>query len=133
MKHAELAAVLDSGLAYARTARIPHRCVTADELHGHEVIHEYEIPVLNAKSWSRQFRTTLLEAEQLAGRLREEHPGEKVTVEPVRNRNYPAKAEGCRGDIPVGDLYVEYVGESAFAQSGRAYCVPCGLNCWSRA
>jgi hypothetical protein len=31
----------------------------------------------------------------------------------------------CGVEIPVGALYVEYLGESALYESGARYCVPC--------
>jgi hypothetical protein len=38
----------------------------------------------------------------------------------------------CLQDINPGDVYGEYVGEAAFAESGRPYCQQCAAAVWSR-
>jgi hypothetical protein len=37
----------------------------------------------------------------------------------------------CQQTIKPGDEYVEYIGEASAYQSGKRYCLPCGVESWS--
>jgi hypothetical protein len=129
MTKAELAALIRPefrDVAVARTAHKPHRCVCADEFRGFEVNSEFPHVTDGVRSVSSTW-PDLESAEKHAVWAREQRPEATVSIVPKPNPNY---RPDCLGDIPARSLYISYVGEAAFAKSGRAYCRSCGPAWW---
>jgi len=103
-------------VAMARVARKPHRCVCADQHRGVEVRSEFPRVTHGVCSVS-SIVDDLDAAERHAAWAREHRPEAEVSVRPRPNPNY---RPGCLIDIPVRAVYVDYVGEAAFAESDRA-------------
>jgi hypothetical protein len=109
-----------------RTARIPHRCVCADQYRAFEV-HSVFPRVTNGV---RSVTTTLDDreaAETHAAWAREHRPEAEVSIEPRPNPNY---RPDCLGSIQPGQVYADYIGEAAMAESGRPYCSRCAPEVW---
>jgi hypothetical protein len=111
-----------------RTARILYKCVCAEEVLDFTVHSGWPYPVGGVLAVSSTW-PNLASAEVHAASAREHRPEAEVAIEPRSNPNY---REGCLGDIKPGDLYFDYVGEAAFAESGRPYCQTCGIAVWSK-
>lgn len=43
----------------------------------------------------------------------------------------PCLHPDCMKEISPGGQYVEYLGEAAVRQSGKTYCIPCGVATWA--
>jgi hypothetical protein len=65
-------------------------------------------------------------AERHAEWAREHRPEATVSIVPRLNPNY---RQDCGGDIPVRALYVDYIGEAAFAESGSPLLSPLRHSC----
>ncbi len=116
-------------VAIARSARKPHTCVGAAEVRKYVITVEYPEPPAGGITSSSAEAGTPQEAERQAADRRHDHPGATVTIEPRRNPNY---RPDCLGVIAPGDVYVEYVGDAGMAETGRPYCLRCGLAAWGR-
>jgi hypothetical protein len=127
MTKAELSAAIDEdqwpGMCVARTAKIAHRCVCADQMRPSWWVKVTSAGTGNAQSYKR----TREEIEELAGRRRAQYPGAGIEVGQDPNPNY---RPDCLGVILPGDVYADYLGESAAYQSGRPYCRRCAVAVW---
>jgi hypothetical protein len=131
MNKTELGALISpefGGVAIARTARKPHRCVCADEHRGFEVKSEFPRVTNGVRSVS-SILDDLEAAQRHAAWAREHRPEAEISIIPRPNPNH---RPDCLGDIPVRSPYVDYSGEAAFAESGRAYCRSCGIAVWGQ-
>jgi hypothetical protein len=131
MTKAELAALIRpefGGVAVVRVARKPHRCVCANEHRAFEVKSEFPRVTNGVRSVSSML-DDLKAAERHAAWAREHRPEAEISIVPRPNPNY---RPDCLVDIPVRAPYVDYIGESAFAESGRAYCRVCGPAVWGQ-
>jgi hypothetical protein len=129
MTRAELAALIRpefTDVAIARTARKPHRCVCADEHRGFEVKSEFPRVTDGVRSVS-SIHDELEAAERHAEWARDHRPEATVAIIPRPNPNH---RPDCLVDIKWGQPYVDYIGEAAFAESGRSYCRTCGIAVW---
>src|SRR5262249_52941710 len=114
-------------VAIARRARKPHTCVGAAEVRKHVITVQYAEPLPGGITSTSAGAGTPEEAERRATDLLRGHPGAIAIIEPRRNPNY---RPDCLGAIAPGDLYVEYVGDAGMAETGRPYCLRCGLAAW---
>ena len=110
-----------------RAARIPRQCTCAEEFRSFTVTSAYPRPVDGVTSVSSTW-PNLASAEAHANWARENRPEAEVTLEPRRNPNH---RPDCLRDIQPGDVYAEYIGEAAFAESGTPYCSVCAKEVWS--
>jgi hypothetical protein len=115
-------------VAIARTAQKPHVCVGAAEVRKYVITVTYPQPLPGGATSTSAEADTPGEAEQQAAARLRDHPGATATIEPRRNRDY---RPDCLGAITPGDLYVEYVGDAGFAETGSPYCLRCGLAAWA--
>jgi hypothetical protein len=109
-----------------RTARIPHRCVCREEFRSFTVTSAYSRPVDGVLSVSSTW-PNLPSAEAHAAWARENRPEAEITITPLRNPNH---RPGCLGHIQPGDVYADYIGEAAMAESGKPYCGACASEVW---
>jgi hypothetical protein len=114
-------------VAIARTARKPHTCVGDAEVRKYVITVDYPEPLPGGITSAWAEAGTPEEAERRATDLLRGHRGATAIIEPGRNPNY---RPDCLGSIAPGDLYVEYVGDAAMAETGRPYCLRCGLATW---
>lgn len=118
-------------LGFIRTARKPWRCTCANPIRCWQV----EAKCGTGTSW----RTCNTEADAQAaaaeaatrpchgGRFCE---GRTFEIKAIPNPNY---REDCDGDIPVGTLHYEYMGDALAYQSGSRYCLRCATEVWGEA
>lgn len=59
-------------------------------------------------------------------------PWRCICADPVRRSGSPNPnfRPECEGDIPVGTVHVEYLGEVAGYESGYRYCATCAVAVW---
>lgn len=129
---AELAAAIDpqwDDCIVIRRARKAHTCV------GKREIRAYIITTTYGKVRPGNVTSSEWEAFSATGaagwivQQKRRYPDATFAVERRPNPNY---RPDCLGDIAPGDLYVEYIGEAGFAESGRPYCQRCGLAAWGK-
>ncbi len=127
MTRSEAAAVIDPrwvDVVIARTARKPRTCICQRPVRSYTIKTVYAAPLpLTHVTESEGIAFSPEAADRKAARKRAQFPDATVTIEPVPNRNY---RPDCLGAIKPRDVYFDYVGDAAFAQSGMPYCLPCG-------
>ena len=120
------------GWVRARVARKRHRCICADPVYpwwNAKAIHSRDADG-SVTGYAQRGARQRSEAEEAAADMARLYPGDEIEIFQTPNPNHAKRAEGCTGDIAPGEGYGEYIGDSAFYESGSAYCTACCAAAW---